>query len=333
MKLANYYRTEENKFTRLISLNAEEDLTCYEKIYFFSEQARPPELPYQFKGKENLILGGTAFTNGIYEPFENEIIDYTLPKTFIYKEYLKQKYLEGTKTNTINHILDDTYYRQYAGEHKLPMPPVQRRKRVFIYDKKCFYDGWQETINELIDRGCSGIFYIHPIVCTTLTQFFNVCSIKKIVRSNLFLLNLNIPTDDINLMLNKYKKYFLAEIFNTSNIAIPLGGTFQTQFQYYQDLIYKLNLLYSFWCKGIPIKLYYIPPSVGVKNSIESLSIAIAKWSYNLGDKTINDKITRKHSQTEECIERDIVLKFHHYAKDLFKQSFEKLQQRGYWRI
>ena len=99
---------------------------------------------------------------------------------------------------------------------------------MFIYDKKCFYDDWQETINELIDRGCSGIFYIHPIVCTTLTQFFNVCSIKKIVRSNLFLLNLNIPTDDINLMLNKYKKYFLAEIFNTSNIAIPLGGTFQT---------------------------------------------------------------------------------------------------------
>jgi len=76
-----------------------------------------------------------------------------------------------------------------------------------------------------------------------------------------------------------------------------------------------------------------MPPSTGVKNSIESLSIAIAKWSYNLGDKTINDKITRKHSQTEECIERDIVLKFHHYAKDLFKQSFEKLQQRGYWRI
>jgi len=37
MKLANYYRTEENKFARLISLNAEEDLTCYEKIYFFSE--------------------------------------------------------------------------------------------------------------------------------------------------------------------------------------------------------------------------------------------------------------------------------------------------------
>ena len=37
MKLANYYKTELNTFCRLIDLN-ENDLSGYEKIYFFSEQ-------------------------------------------------------------------------------------------------------------------------------------------------------------------------------------------------------------------------------------------------------------------------------------------------------
>ena len=34
MKLATYYKTEENRFCRLLSLD-EEDLSGYEKIYFF----------------------------------------------------------------------------------------------------------------------------------------------------------------------------------------------------------------------------------------------------------------------------------------------------------
>lgn len=65
MKLAAYYKTEKNIFCRLISLD-ETELTNYDKIYFFSEQSISPEIPDAFKRADNIIFGGTTFTNGIY---------------------------------------------------------------------------------------------------------------------------------------------------------------------------------------------------------------------------------------------------------------------------
>jgi len=92
MKLACYYKREENKFCRLIDLN-ETEFTNYDKVFFFSEGDEIPELSPAFLSAKNIIYGGTTFTNGTYVPFSNPIIDYTLPHTFIYKEYLKEKYL------------------------------------------------------------------------------------------------------------------------------------------------------------------------------------------------------------------------------------------------
>lgn len=65
MKLATYYKTEKNIFCRLMSLD-ETELTSYDTIYFFSEQSIPPEIPDAFKRSDNVVFGGTAFTNGIY---------------------------------------------------------------------------------------------------------------------------------------------------------------------------------------------------------------------------------------------------------------------------
>ena len=42
MKLATYYKNEENTFCRLIDLK-EQELSSYDKIYFFSEQEKYPE--------------------------------------------------------------------------------------------------------------------------------------------------------------------------------------------------------------------------------------------------------------------------------------------------
>lgn len=141
MKLATYYKIEENVFCRLISLN-ETELTSYEKIYVFSEAGAPPQLPEAFRRASNVILGGTAFTNGIYIPFKNEIIDYTIPKALIYKQFLSEKHDAGIKSKIIEHILDDSYYRMYAGNNRLPIPPVLPRKRMFIYDKDFFVPDW-----------------------------------------------------------------------------------------------------------------------------------------------------------------------------------------------
>lgn len=73
----------------------------YDIIYCFSE-AFDPVIPDILKRQSNIIYGGTGFTNGEYIPFQNSIIDFTLPKTWIYKNFLKEKYDNGIKTAVIN---------------------------------------------------------------------------------------------------------------------------------------------------------------------------------------------------------------------------------------
>lgn len=334
MKLATYYRIECNTFCRLIGLN-ETDLSIYDKIYFFSEQDSMPAIPPQFLRQSNIIYGGTGFTNKKYIPFENKIIDYTLPKVEIYKEYLKDKYNSGIKSSVIKHILDDTYYRFYAGKNKLPLPVIKSNKRVFIYDRDFFQPGWENLIKEITNRKPSTIFTIHPIFCHTLNEYFTLRQNNKISRNNDFILDLNIPTEDINYMLKKYKDLFLADVWPTSSVYITLGNTFKTSFQYYKDLIYKLNLLYAFWSKGINIKIKYIEPDTGVTDPLKDLSKIIESWSKNTSKepKTINNRIIFKtiKKPTVGQQQRDLLLKFHPEAKVLFNQTYADLSNRGYW--
>lgn len=337
MKLAAYYKREENTFCRLISLD-ETELSSYDKIFFFSEQDRIPNIPAQFLRAENVIYGGTAFTNKIYIPFENSLIDFSLPKSNIYKEYLKQKYQEGIKTDIISHILDDSYYRCYAGTEKLPIPAIIPRKRVFLYDRDFFYEDWEETIDFISARHPSSIVRIHPIICNKLEQYFTLRGKEKVARANDIILDLNIPLEDIGYMLKKYDKLFLADIMLFSNVFITLGGTFKTSFQYYRDFIYKLNLLYSFWSKNIPIKIKYVEPDTGVNDILSPLSKVLEIWTKNLirnQNKTINDKIIfkTKKEKTPAIQAKEMLLKFHPSAKDLFEQSYSNLAQRRYWKI
>jgi len=167
MKLATYYRVEENTFCRLVSLE-EKELSSYDKIYFFSESTRPPIIPEAFLRANNVIYGGTGFTNN-YIPFENSLIDYTIPKPSIYKEFLKQKYNAGVKAKVIERVLDDSYYRAYAGDNKLPLSPIYPRKRIFLFDKDFFYPDWQQMIETISARRPSSILRIHPIVCKKLS--------------------------------------------------------------------------------------------------------------------------------------------------------------------
>lgn len=335
MKLATYYRGEQNIFCRLVDLN-ETEFSGYDKIYIFSEQNQMPILPPTVLHANNIVLGGTAFTNGNYIPFENELIDFTLPRPTIYKDFLKEKYSEGIKSNVISHILDDSYYRMYAGNKKLPIPPVRKNKRFFIYDKDFFYPDWESTLEKIINRNPSSIFRIHPIICNTLTQFFSLRGFNKIARSNDIIIDIRIPLEDVNYMLKKYKNLFLAEIVQSSRIYLPIGGSYISSFQYYKDLIYKLNLLFSFWSQNIPIKTLYIKPKLGITNPIEELELLIGKWSRGRRTKTIEEKIRKPITKKDIVIEakqRDIVIKHHPSAKNLFIQSYPELVKRGYWRI
>ena len=322
MKLATYYKYEENKFCRLINLD-ETELTPYDKIYIFSEAETAPELPDAFRRAKNVVLGGTAFTNGVYKPFKNEIIDYTLPKTFIYKEFLKEKNMAGIDEKVLEHILDDTYYRMYAGDNKLPMPPILSRKRVFIYDKDIFVPDWQNIMKRINSHNPSSIKPIHPIYCHNITDYFLLREQLGIARDTVIILDFKIPLEDTPYLMKKYKNRFLADMPKTSSVCVSLGGTFDTQYQYYKDCIYKLNLLYVFWSNNIPLKIKYITPSTGHIDPLTHLSKLIENWTYSESKRTkcISDRIPKNKHMMEvrlEREERDKMLELFPAAKTLF---------------
>lgn len=329
MKLASYYRTEENLFCNLVSLK-DTIMEGYDIIYCFSE-AFDPVIPDILKRQSNIIYGGTGFTNGEYIPFQNSIIDFTLPKTWIYKNFLKEKYDNGIKTAVINQLLDSTYYRRYAGDEKLPMPSIKSNKLLYLYDVDFFSYDWEDTIQEAIDRKVRSIHSIHPIVCKRLSQYFKLRTYSKITRSNDILLDTEVPLSEVGYMLKNYQNMFLADINKSTAVYIPIGGTFQTNLQYYKDLIYKLNILYSFWSYKIPIKLKYIPSKVGITSNIINLLKLIATWSQlNNPGISINDRLLHKMAVLEE---KKILLKFHPSAADLFTQTYNDLSKRGVWRV
>ena len=340
MKLASYYKVEKNTYCRLLSLD-EQDLTAYDKIYFFSESDTQPIIPPQFLAQNNVIYGGTAFTNGIYIPFEEELIDYSLPRTAIYADFLKQKNSEGIEPKIISRLLDGCYYRMYAGNNKMPLPAVQVNKNVYLYDRKFFYPDWEAIIDTISSRRPSLIISIHPIICQKVTDFFKLRSKTKIARTTEIILDLNIPLDEVNYMLKKYSNYFLADINSYSNIYLPLGGNYGTPILYYKDLVYKLNLLYAFWSRDIKIKIKFINTQIGYNNPIKNLSKAIERWvptnfnSHKKNYKTLNKFIKKgsKNNITIEEQERNNLLQMLPTNADLFEQTYPNIIEGGRWRL
>lgn len=332
MKLATYYKTEENTFCRIIGLE-ETELTNYDKIYFFSESEKPFDIPIQFRRAPNVIFGGTYFTHQ-YKPFENEIIDYTIPRIEVYKGILREKYKAGVDEKSLMHILDDGYYRNYAGEKKLPLPPIKPHRHVILYDKNFFYPDWQDTIEKILRRTPTSIKRIHPIICNKITQFFDLRSYVKIARNTEIILDINIPLSETYYLLKKYKNMLLETITNNSNVYITLGGNFKYNKQYYDDMIYKLNILYTYWANSIPIKVKYQYPQIGFINPIEHLSLVIEKWTSGTSkkNKTIEEKIMPKDKTLMECIEFEDMKLRDKDAILLFKQTYEKLSKGGGWR-
>ena len=339
-KLGAYYKVEEQQFCRLLTLE-ENDLDAYEKIYYFGETSN--EIASNYKKAKNVIYGGTAFTRGIYRPFENEIIDYTLPRTALYKSFLQEKYDEGMKSKRINNFLDSAYYRMYAGKNKLPIPPIQKRKPIYIYDKNIFYEDWQETFESIMSHNPSTICLIHPTECKTLSQFFQIRKFDGFSSSNDIVLNLPIPLTEVGIMLKKYKNKLLSEILKTSNIYLPLGREQGTDKQFYFDFIYTMNLLYLFWNYSIPIKIKFIEPRIGEKNPMYNLSKKIEIWSRRTftgkesnAERTILDTFSIKEKEkdkSEEQKEYEHFMNIYRDEKAIFKVSFNSIVYGGRWKL
>ena len=140
-----------------------------------------------------------------------------------------------------------------------------------------------------------------------------------------------IALNELNVLFKKYERKFLADITQSSNVFLPLGGTLKSNELYYKDFIYKMNLLYSFWSKNIPIKIKYIQPSKGTYNPLEKISQKVENWA-NLST-PVKKKNTLMDRIKKEMEEYDSLIKLHPSAADLFNQSFDDLKERRLWRI
>lgn len=336
MKLANYYQTEENKFCRLINLD-ETELTNYEKIYIFSESKEYTTVPEAFLRAPNVVYGGTAFTNGIYVPFENKLIDFTLPRTRIYQNFLKDKRIAGLDDKEIGKLLDNSYYRWHASSEVLPLPAVHKRHRFYIYDNDFFQEGWREVIDKIMRRTPSSIQFIHPAHYKKISDFLEVRENSLIARGNDAYLDLEIPLKETPILMKHYKNRLLAVIPPSSQVYLSLGGSFHYQSDYFKDIIYKLNLLYVFWSCGIPLKIKYEEPAIGCYNPITDISKLIATWTQGETSKfkSIVERIPKDKRMTEIRPEREqleIIIKKYPSQKNLFYQNIETIKQGGFWK-
>lgn len=336
MKLATYYQREENHFCRLINLD-EQELGGYEKIYVFSESKNYTTVPDVFKRAQNVVFGGSAFTNNKYVPFENKLIDYTLPRTNIYASFLHDKYIAGLKEKEVIHLLDNSYYRWHAGNEILPLPAIKRRHRIYIYDVDFFQEGWRNVINKIMARNPSSIHFIHPAHYSKLSDFLEVKENNLIAKGNDSYLDLNIPLKETSILMKRYKNRLLSVIKPSSQIYLSLGGSFNYVSDYFKDIIYKLNLLYIFWGYNIPMKIKYENPSFGYYDPITDLSQLIATWTQGETNKykSIIERIPKDKSMTDVRPEREQLKKIiekYPSSMCLFHQTSETTKKGGGWK-
>ena len=336
MKLATYYQTEENKFCRLINLD-ETEFSSYENIYVFSESKDFVTVPEALKRATNVIYGGTAFTNGKYIPFQNKLIDYTLPRQRIYTQFLREKRQAGLDDNEIRRLLDNSYYRWHAGEEELPLPAILKRHRIYIYDVDFFQEGWRNIIDRIMNRHPSSINFIHPAHYKKISDFLEVRENSLIAKGNDAYLDLNIPLKETPILMKHYKNRLLAVINKSAQVYLSLGGSFHYQSDYLKDILYKLNLLYVFWSCKIPLKIKYEEPTIGCYNPIADLSKLISTWTQGetCNYKSIIDRIPKDKRMTDVRPEREqlrVILDRYPSSETLFRQTTETVKKGGFWK-
>ena len=336
MKLATYYQQEENKFCRLINLD-ETEFSGYDKIYIFSESKDFVKVPEALRRASNVVYGGTAFTNGKYIPFENKLIDYTLPRPRIYVQFLREKQQAGLATIEMSRLLDNSYYRWHAGEETLPLPAILKRHRIYIYDIDFFQEGWRKIIDKIIARKPSSINFIHPAHYKKISDFLEVRENSLIAKGNDAYLDLNIPLKETPILMKHYKNRLLAVINKSAQVYLSLGGSFHYQSDYLKDILYKLNLLYVFWSCKIPLKIKYEEPTIGCYNPIADLSKLISTWTQGetCNYKSIIDRIPKDKRMTDVRPEREqlrVILDRYPSSETLFRQTTETVKKGGFWK-
>lgn len=226
----------------------------------------------------------------IYAPgFGNELSHaiYHCPvKTSYYNDIIQHKMVEnGIRAEKALDFFDGYYYMAYDGDYIIPCSGVEKKKRIYIYDKDFLaHDTWKDVIRELsITWKPTIINFIYPLHCNSITQFIQLRQdYKKINRTSKIILDFFVPPMDFDHYFIKYKLFLLGEITKNSDINIYIGKSYDGRAEddrfYYWNIKYSLNLLCQYFSRGIPIKAIYGGPPFE-KNPYETFYKKILNWA------------------------------------------------------
>lgn len=328
MKLAQYYRQQKIELTLLSSLN---QIEACEKVYFYSVLPLN-ELPTELLLYTNLIFIGPYFSEKL-----PSLVDHMAPNVSLYNTMIQEMVNdERITTNQALKILDSYYYQAKVDGELIPVPPMPPKKKIYIYDENFFdYDDCFIILDKIISKKPSSIYFVHPIMCRTISKFFFIrTEYEKVSRENKIILDYFVPLHQLETYFGKYKLPLLGELTTSSDVRIYLGKNYNLNCYnstfYIKNLFYCLNLAYSYYSRNIPIKaeVYYQPDVI---NPYLYFYKALKKWINSKEyDLALEDCFTKKEK-------KDKLAKLYE-AHPIFKQfmSYTKnklINTRGIWTI
>ena len=328
MKMATFLQKEQPQL--LLSLN---QVPLCEKVYFFSEMPLD-SFPLEIITAENLVAYGAVFS----EEFPR-LAHHMMPDTRLYRKYIQQEVAaERMSVSKGLDILDSTYYLAKVNDELLPIPAAPARKKFYLYDKDflSYSDCWT-IFDSIMKKRPSTIYSVEPLLCHTMKQFlFLREEYEKVSRSNKIILDYYVPLHQFDAYFSKYKLKLLGEITKESNVCVYIGKPYGAQafgeVFYIRNMVYCLNLLFSYYSRNIPIKVEIYEPPLGYQNPFEELYIGIREWANNKNwDITLRASLTRIKRRKEQLNQ---LLEKHRIFNQFLDESKNSVKnKRGIWTI
>lgn len=281
-------RPEEN----IMLLSSLDQMKNCGEVYLFSDDL-PEKLP-----KEIYLATNVQFFGQFFSPIP-KIVEHTNPSTQLYHSIIEAETASETiSTARALSFLNSIYYKAWGeGGERLPLPPFDSRKRIYLYDKDILQreDGWEMLLG-LLGRKPSSVHTIHPLRCRSVKQFIKVrIDYENIIsRSNEIILDFFVPLHQLDYYFSKYKLLLLGEITSNSNVKVYVGKNYANDTYcegfYLRNFIYNVHLIYSYWSRGIPIKVveYHGKDNEDAANPLGFLYSGLRRWAATTaGDRTI----------------------------------------------
>lgn len=331
LKISSYYKRYE-KNENVFLIKDLKSIEKYDKVYFVSNKILE-EIPQEVLVAPNVLFYGEYLPDDIPELYHHMIPDVTL-----YNETV-QRLLTEEKITTERALtfLSSSYYQAKVGDTYIPIPPIEPRARIYVYDKDFLAqpDCWN-IFDRIIERKPASIFFVEPLRCHTIKQFLHLREeYERVSRQNKIILDYFVPYDDFDLYFGKYKLKLLGEITTSSHISIYLGKNYKSdvysEMFYIHNIFYCLNLLFSYYSRNIPIftEIYY-PPNQPLTIYTEIYKVIRAWVNSSDKDKTFGECFWTKK---QKKILKQLLDKNPTFEAFLPKSKNKLKNTRGIWRI